>query len=58
MKSVKLKKALRPGSRETEIGIPDALTAATAIANQIELYTANMKDFKFIPDLEFVVLAT
>jgi predicted nucleic acid-binding protein len=31
--------------------IPVMLIAATAIANNIELYTLNTKDFKFIPEL-------
>ena len=31
--------------------IPDALIAATALSNQIELYTLNRKDFDFIPYL-------
>lgn len=32
--------------------IPDALIAATAIANNIELFTYNRKDFDFIPELK------
>ena len=40
-----------------KIGIPDALIAATAIVNNISLITSNMKDFKFIPEIEFVVSA-
>ena len=31
--------------------IPDALIAATAISNNLELYTYNKKDFDFIDDL-------
>lgn len=31
--------------------IPDALIASTAIANEIELFTLNKKDFKFIKGL-------
>jgi tRNA(fMet)-specific endonuclease VapC len=31
--------------------IPDMLIAATAISNDLELYTLNTKDFKFIPEL-------
>ena len=32
--------------------LEDALIAATAIINNIELYTLNVKDFGFIPDLK------
>jgi predicted nucleic acid-binding protein len=32
--------------------IPDALIAATAISNNIELFTYNKKDFDFIPGLK------
>jgi predicted nucleic acid-binding protein len=32
--------------------IPDALIAATAIENNLELFTYNRKDFDFIPDLK------
>ena len=32
--------------------IPDALIAATAIGNQLPLYTLNRKDFDFIPELK------
>jgi hypothetical protein len=34
------------------IGIPDALIAATAIANGLELYTLNIQDFDFIKGLK------
>jgi predicted nucleic acid-binding protein len=32
--------------------LEDALIAATAIVNGIELYTLNIKDFRFIPELK------
>jgi len=32
--------------------IEDALIAATAISHSIELYTLNIKDFRFIPELK------
>jgi predicted nucleic acid-binding protein len=32
--------------------IPDALIAATAVANNMELFTYNRKDFDFVPDLK------
>lgn len=34
-----------------KLSIPDALIAATALVNQIELYTLNTKDFHFITGL-------
>jgi predicted nucleic acid-binding protein len=35
-----------------KLNLPDALIAATAIINHIELYTLNVKDFAFIPQLQ------
>jgi tRNA(fMet)-specific endonuclease VapC len=34
-----------------QLSIPDALIAATALVNQIDLYTLNVKDFRFIKGL-------
>jgi predicted nucleic acid-binding protein len=34
-----------------KLAIPDALIAATAIVHSIEIYTLNLKDFRFIKDL-------
>ena len=31
--------------------IPDAIIAATAIAYDLSLFTLNLKDFKYIPEL-------
>jgi len=39
-------------SMSHHIGIPDALIASTAIVHQIELYTLNTKDFRYIKGLE------
>jgi len=33
------------------LALPDALIAATAISFNLELYTLNLKDFKFIPGI-------
>ena len=33
------------------LAVPDALIAATALVNNIKLYTINVKYFKFIDDL-------
>ena len=34
-----------------KVTIPDMLIAATAITHKIQLYTLNIKDFNFIPEL-------
>src|SRR6056297_3826216 len=34
------------------LALPDGLIAATAIANDIELYTLNIKDYRFIDGLK------
>ena len=34
-----------------KITIPDALIAATALVHDISLYTLNIKDFRFIEEL-------
>lgn len=34
-----------------KVSIPDMLIAATAISHELELYTLNTRDFKFIPEL-------
>ena len=35
-----------------KLSIPDAIIASTAIYYEIELYTLNIKDFKFIKDIK------
>lgn len=34
------------------LSVPDALIAATALSQNIPLYTLNLKDFQYIPDLQ------
>ena len=34
-----------------KLSVPDALIAATAIVHDVELYTLNVKDFRFISNL-------
>lgn len=34
-----------------KLSLPDALIAATALEQALELYTLNIKDFRFIPQL-------
>ena len=35
-----------------KLAVPDGFIAATAIANEIELYTLNVKDYRFIEGLK------
>jgi predicted nucleic acid-binding protein len=35
-----------------KLSVPDGFTAATALANDIELYTLNLKDYRFIDGLK------
>jgi predicted nucleic acid-binding protein len=39
-------------SKSHTLNIPDALIASTAIANDLELFTLNIKDFKYIPKIK------
>ena len=39
-----------------KLTIPDAIIAATAIENNIPLFTLNIKDFRFIENLELFTL--
>jgi hypothetical protein len=41
-------------SKSHQLEIPDALIAATAITNQLPLFTYNQKDFRYIPGLILV----
>ena len=41
-------------AKSHDLLIPDALIAASALELQIPLYTANIRDFRFIPDLSLV----
>lgn len=42
---------LRQYALSHRLNIPDALIAATAILNNLPLYTLNVKDFQYIPGL-------
>ena len=35
-----------------KLSLPDAFIAATALVHNVELYTLNIKDFQFIPNLK------
>jgi len=50
--------SLRRGGRKTAARTYDAMIAATAIANELPLYTCNPSDFAGIDDLALVALAT
>ena len=41
-------------SKSHGLQIPDAIIAATAITSKIELFTFNLKDFKYIDGLKFI----
>jgi len=43
---------LRQYALSHRLNIPDALIAATAILNNLPLYTLNIKDFQYIPGLD------
>lgn len=36
-----------------KLSVPDALIAATALSHGLLMFTLNLKDFRFIPDLKF-----
>jgi tRNA(fMet)-specific endonuclease VapC len=48
--------SLRSGGRKPAARAYDALIAATAIANQLPLYTCNPSDFAGIPELNLVAV--
>jgi predicted nucleic acid-binding protein len=41
-------------SKSHSLLIPDALISATAVITQLELVTDNIKDFKMLPDLQWI----
>ena len=49
--SVKARNLIEKYAKSHGLLIPDALIAATALELGLPLYTANVKDFQFIPDL-------
>lgn len=49
--SVKSKNLIEKYTKSHGLQIPDALIAATALELDLPLYTANIKDFKYIPNL-------
>jgi predicted nucleic acid-binding protein len=49
--SVKARNLIEKYAKSHGLLIPDALIAATALELGLPLYTSNVKDFQFIPDL-------
>jgi predicted nucleic acid-binding protein len=41
-----------------KLSLPDALIAAAALLHDLELYTLNVKDFRFIPNLKLYRTST
>ena len=39
-----------------KLSVPDVLIAATSLSHKLPLYTLNVKDFRFIPDLKFHIV--
>ena len=52
--SVKARNLIEKYAKSHGLLIPDALIAATALELGLPLYTANVKDFQFIPDLVLI----
>ncbi|MEL6257118.1 MAG: type II toxin-antitoxin system VapC family toxin, partial [Bacteroidota bacterium] len=38
------------------LSIPDAIIVSTAVIHEIELFTYNLKDFRFIPNIKLYQL--
>jgi len=49
--STRAVKLVEEFSLSHNLNLPDALIASTAIIHHIELYTLNLKDFKFLKDI-------
>ena len=50
--SIKAKTLIEKFTKSHGLQIPDALIGAAALELDLPLYTANIKDFQFIPDLK------
>ena len=50
--SLKFLELMEAYSLSHRLSLPDALIAATALVHQVELYTLNLKDFRYIPELK------
>jgi predicted nucleic acid-binding protein len=54
--SLKAVELIKTYSKSHNLTLPDALIAATAIVKQTPLITLNLKDFKYIEELELIKL--
>lgn len=52
--SIKARTLIEKFTKSHRLQIPDALIGATALELGLPLYTSNVKDFQFIPDLSLV----
>ena len=52
--SIKSEHLIKTFSKSHNLDIPDSLIASTALVNGYKLFTYNIKDFRFIDDLELV----
>ena len=52
--SIKARNLIEKYTKSHGLLIPDALIGATALELELPLYTANIKDFQFLPDLVLV----
>lgn len=52
--SSKTLQLIKQYAKSHKLDIPDALIAATVLVQRAKLFTYNIKDFKFIPDLDLI----
>ncbi|RDC57751.1 type II toxin-antitoxin system VapC family toxin [Pedobacter chinensis] len=52
--STRAVKLIEQFSLSHNLNLPDALIASTAMVHNIELYTLNLKDFKFLNDVNLI----
>jgi len=50
--SLRTREFIKKYSLSNSLQIPDALIAATAVEYNLELFTYNLKDFKYIPEIK------
>jgi predicted nucleic acid-binding protein len=49
-------KLIKKYAKSHNLDIPDSLIAATALVHQTTLFTYNLKDFRYITDIELIIL--
>jgi predicted nucleic acid-binding protein len=55
--SIKAVELIKIYSKSHNLNLPDALIAATAIIKQTPLITLNLKDFRYIDEVELIAIA-